>query len=296
MIFTGDYNQLPSVGAGNVLRDMIDSGVFATAELTHVFRQAAQSDIVANAHRINRGEPVDLTKKSRDFLFIRGNAPGVIMDAVRRLITDKLPGYVGCSSFDIQVLTATRKGALGVEAINKELQAYLNPPSPDKAELTVGDTVLRVGDKVMQMKNDYDIVWTIYDKHGMLKEQSTGLFNGDIGRILHIDKAQSTVTIVFDEVRHATFDKKQILNIELAYAVTVHKSQGSEYPAVVMPMYTGPHMLMNRNLLYTAVTRAKKCVCMVGLPRVFEEMERNEDEHKRLSGLRDRIAEGYGLS
>lgn len=296
VIFTGDYNQLPSVGAGNVLRDMIDSHRFATARLEHVFRQAAQSDIVANAHRINRGEAVDLTKKSRDFLFIRSNRPETIMEAVRRLITDKLPGYVGCQSFDIQVLTATRKGALGVEAINKELQQYLNPPAKNKAERRNGDNVLRVGDKVMQMKNDYDIEWTVYDDYGLLKEQGAGLFNGDIGCITEIDRERDTVTIVFDETKHATYDRKQILNVELAYAVTVHKSQGSEYPAVVMPMFNGPHMLMNRNLLYTAVTRAKKCVCMVGLPRVFEEMERNEDEHKRLSGLRDRITEGHCIS
>ena len=297
VIFTGDYNQLPSVGAGNVLRDMIDSGAFATAKLEHVFRQAAQSDIVANAHRINKGEPVDLTKKSRDFLFIRCGGPTAILDAVRKLITDKLPGYIGCSPFDIQVLTATKKGALGVEAINRELQQYLNPPARGKAERKNGDSVLRVGDKVMQMKNDYDIEWTVYDERGLVvKEQGAGLFNGDIGRIVSIDKEADTVTIVFDETRHAVYDRKQLMNIELAYAVTVHKSQGSEYPAVVMPMFNGPHMLMNRNLLYTAVTRARKCVCMVGLPRVFEEMERNEDEHKRLSGLRDRITEGYNLS
>ena len=296
VIFTGDHNQLPSVGAGKVLRDMIDSGRFVTARLEHVFRQAAQSDIVANAHRINKGEPVDLTKKSRDFLFIRSNSPETVMDAVRRLITDKLPGYVGCNSFDIQVLSATKKGALGVETINRELQQYLNPPAKNKPERRNGDNILRVGDKVMQMKNDYDLAWTVYDKRGVPKEQGSGLFNGDIGRVVRIDKERDTVTIVFDETKHAVYDRKQILNIELAYAVTVHKSQGSEYPAVVMPMFNGPHMLMNRNLLYTAVTRARKCVCMVGLPRVFEEMERNEDEHKRLSGLRDRIAEGCDIS
>ena len=296
VIFTGDHNQLPSVGAGKVLRDMIDSGRFVTARLEHVFRQAAQSDIVANAHRINKGEPVDLTKKSRDFLFIRSNSSETVMDAVRRLITDKLPGYVGCNSFDIQVLSATKKGALGVETINRELQQYLNPPAKNKPERRNGDNILRVGDKVMQMKNDYDITWTVYDERGVPKEQGSGLFNGDIGRVVRIDKERDTVTIVFDETKHAVYDRKQILNIELAYAVTVHKSQGSEYPAVVMPMFNGPHMLMNRNLLYTAVTRARKCVCMVGLPRVFEEMERNEDEHKRLSGLRDRIAEGCDIS
>ena len=296
LIFAGDHNQLPSVGAGNVLRDMIESGAFATVKLEHVFRQAAQSDIVSNAHRINDGEPVDLTKKSRDFLFIGCARPEAILNAIRKLLTDKLPGYVGCSGFDIQVLTATKKGALGVENINKELQQYLNPPSPRKTERRNGDNVLRIGDKVMQMKNDYDIEWTIYDERGVTKEQGAGLFNGDIGRIVDIDPERDTVTIVFDGTRYAVYDRKHISNIELAYAVTVHKSQGSEYPAVVMPMFNGPHMLMNRNLLYTAVTRAKKCVCMVGLPRVFEEMERNEDENKRFSGLRDRIAEGYNIS
>ena len=295
LIFAGDYNQLPSVGAGNVLRDMIDSGAFATVRLEHVFRQAAQSDIVLNAHKINNGEPIDLTKKSRDFLFIRSVKPEVILDAVRKLITDKLPGYVGCQSFDIQVLTATKKGALGVENINKELQRYLNPPSKDKAERRNGNGVLRVGDKVMQMKNDYDIEWTVFDKNGMPKEHGCGLFNGDIGKVTNISEQKDTVTIMFDESRYAVYDRKQIMNVDLAYAVTVHKSQGSEYPAVVMPMFAGPHLLMNRNLLYTAVTRAKKCVCMVGLPQVFEEMEKNEDENKRFSGLRDRIAEGYDV-
>lgn len=296
LIFAGDYNQLPSVGAGNVLRDMIDSEAFATVRLEHVFRQAAQSDIVSNAHRINNGEPVDLTRKSRDFLFIRSVKPEVILDSVRRLITEKLPGYVGCSSFDIQVLTATKKGALGVENINKELQQSLNPPSKDKAERRNGSGVLRVGDKVMQMKNDYDIEWTVFDENGMPKEHGCGLFNGDIGKITGISSEKDTVTVVFDESRYAVYDRKQIMNVDLAYAVTVHKSQGSEYPAVVMPMFSGPHLLMNRNLLYTAVTRAKKCVCMVGLPQVFEEMEKNEDENKRFSGLCDRISEGYDIS
>lgn len=296
VILAGDYNQLPSVGAGNVLRDMIDSGAFATVRLQHVFRQAAQSDIVLNAHKINNGESVDLTKKSRDFLFIRNNRPADIMDTMRKLITDKLPGYVGCRSFDIQVLTATRKGALGVEIINKELQQYLNPPAKGKHERRNGDNILRVGDKVMQTKNDYDIEWNVYDESGNVMERGCGLFNGDIGYITDIDNDADTVNVVFDDSRHAVYDRKQLQNVELAYAVTVHKSQGSEYPAVVMPMYSGPHLLMNRNLLYTAVTRARKCVCMVGHPRVFEEMERNEDENKRFSGLRSRIAEGYDIS
>ncbi|MDO4960649.1 MAG: AAA family ATPase, partial [Eubacteriales bacterium] len=296
LILVGDYNQLPSVGAGNVLRDIIDSGAFETVRLKHIFRQAAESDIISNAHRINNGEMVDLSKKSNDFLFIRSTRPEDISAAVRKLITDKLPGYVGCESFDIQVLTATRKGALGVESLNRELQQYLNPPSASKAERKNGGNILRTGDKVMQTKNDYDLEWTVYDKRGLPKEHGSGVFNGDIGRIENIDNEADTVTIVYDEDKYVKYDRKQILNVELAYAVTVHKSQGSEYPAVVMPMFRGPHLLMNRNLLYTAVTRAKKCVCMVGLPQVFEEMKNNEDENKRFSGLKDRIAEGSVFS
>ena len=296
LILVGDHNQLPSVGPGNVLRDVIASGEFRTIRLDHVFRQAAQSDIVSNAHRINHGEPVDLAKKSRDFLFIRSTRPEEILSAVRRLITEKLPGYIGCGSFDIQVLTATRKGALGVEALNRELQQYLNPPAHGKKERKNGGGILRTGDKVMQMKNDYDLEWVIHDKRGMPKEHGSGVFNGDIGRVVTIDEFADTVTVLFDDSRYVKYDRKQLLNLELAYAVTVHKSQGSEYPAVVMPMFRGPHLLMNRNLLYTAVTRAKQCVCMVGLPQVFEEMENNEDENKRFSGLRDRIAEGTAFS
>ncbi len=296
VILVGDSNQLPSVGAGNVLRDLIDAGAFATVRLEHIFRQAAQSDIILNAHRINAGQPVDLAKKSEDFLFIRSRQPDVILSAVKTLITDKLPNYVNCKPLEIQVLTATRKGALGVELLNKELQAYLNPPSPKKKELKNGESILREEDKVMQIKNDYDLEWVRYDRRKMPKEHGSGVFNGDIGRITEINEFTETVTVVYDDDRYVEYDKKQVQNLELAYAVTVHKSQGSEYPAVVMPMYRGPHLLMNRNLLYTAVTRARKCVCMVGLPQVFEEMEHNENENKRYSGLRDRIMERCGLS
>jgi exodeoxyribonuclease V alpha subunit len=296
VILVGDANQLPSVGAGNVLRDLIDTGCFETVSLTHIFRQAAQSDIVLNAHRINNGEAVDLGRRSDDFLFIRSAKPEGIISAVKTLITDKLPPYVGCDRLDIQVLCATRKGALGVESLNRELQQYLNPPSRDKAEHKSGETVLREEDKVMQVKNDYDLEWTRYDDRGLPMEHGSGVFNGDIGRIGKIDELSDTVTVIYDENRYVEYDRKQLLNLELAYAVTVHKSQGSEYPAVVMPMYRGPHLLMNRNLLYTAVTRARKCVCMVGLPQVFEEMERNESESKRYTGLRERIMERYSVS
>ncbi len=293
LILVGDANQLPSVGAGNVLRDIIGSDCFKTVRLDHIFRQAAKSDIVTNAHRINAGEPVDLAKKSKDFLFIKNQRPEGAIASIKTLITDKLPDYVGCKALDIQVLTATRKGMLGVESLNLELQQYLNPAAKNKKEKKVGFVTFREGDKVMQIKNDYELEWTRYDEKGTAMEQGAGVFNGDMGRITKIDGETELVTVIFDDLRHVKYDHKQILNLELSYAVTVHKSQGSEYPAVIMPMFRGPHMLMNRNLLYTAVTRARSCVVMVGLPQVFEEMEQNENENKRWSGLMDRVIESY---
>lgn len=291
VIFAGDANQLPSVGAGNVLKDMISSGAFTTVRLTHIFRQAAESDIVLNAHRINEGEPVDLSKKSRDFLFIRGQDPASISGYIKTLITKKLPPYVDADVYDIQVLTPTRKGALGVEVLNKELQAFLNPPSAEKKEKRLGDILFREGDKVMQIKNDYDIEWTRVNEKGVTKESGSGVFNGDMGKIVKINEHTETVRILFDDGRIADYAGKSLRELDLSYAVTVHKSQGSEYPAVVIPMYYGPAMLMNRNLLYTAVTRAKKCVCLVGLPQVFCRMAENQSESRRYSGLRDRILE-----
>ena len=293
LILVGDANQLPSVGAGNVLRDLIASDCFRTVKLTHIFRQAAQSDIVVNAHRIHGGEKVDLGKASRDFLFIREHDPKRIAADIRTLLLRKLPDYVGADTFSLQVLTPTRKGALGVEVLNKELQACLNPPSPQKPEKDTGEFLFRLGDKVMQIKNDYEIEWKRRNEKQITVETGTGVFNGDMGIISEINADTDILTVCFDEEKYVDYDRKHLPELEPAYAVTVHKSQGSEYPAVVMPMYPGPHMLMNRNLLYTAVTRAKKCVCMVGMPRVFEEMERNETENKRYSGLCERLREVY---
>ena len=279
LIFVGDANQLPSVGAGNVLKDMIASG---------------KSDIVVNAHKINNGEPVDLTKRSLDFIFIGGREPSDIAESIKKLVTEKLPTYVNADPMDIQVLTPTKKGALGVEQLNLKLQDHMNPPAKDKREKKVGSYTFRTGDKVMQIKNDYDLEWEKRERHGICYERGTGIFNGDIGVITEINSFADTITVFFDDERYVEYDSKHFEELEPAYAVTVHKSQGSEYPAIVMPMYPGPHMLMNRNLLYTAVTRAKSCVCLVGLPRVFEEMEENENENKRYSGLKERILEVYG--
>ena len=291
LIFVGDSSQLPSVGAGNVLKDMIASEKFNTVFLTKIFRQAAKSDIVVNAHKINNGEPVDLTKRSRDFLFIRGKDPEDIFSSIKKLITEKLPPYVNARPMDIQVLTPTKKGALGVEQLNQRLQDFMNPPSKKKRERTSCGYTFREGDKVMQIKNDYDLEWEKRERHGICYERGSGIFNGDIGVITEINTFADTITVFFDDERYVEYDSKHFEELEPAYAVTVHKSQGSEYPAVIMPMYRGPHMLMNRNLLYTAVTRAKSCVCLIGMPEVFEEMEENENENKRYSGLGERIRE-----
>ena len=291
LILVGDTNQLPSVGPGNVLKDIIESGHFHVVQLTKIFRQAAESDIIVNAHKINRGETVDLGKRSRDFLFIRRNDPDAIISAALTLMTKKLPDYVGAEPLDIQVMTPMRKGALGVERLNMILQSYLNPPDPKKAERESGGTLFRVGDKVMQVKNNYQMEWKICGKYGMALDSGMGVFNGDMGIIREINTFGEFVTVEFDEGRTVEYSFKQLEELELAYAVTIHKSQGSEYPAVIIPVHSGPRMLMNRNLIYTAVTRARACVCLVGLPETFQAMVDNAMEQKRYSGLRMRIEE-----
>lgn len=295
LILVGDVSQLPSVGPGSVLRDIIESGCFPVVKLTRIFRQAAESDIVVNAHRINAGEPVDLAKKSRDFLFIRRENPDAIIRASLTLLTEKLPGYVHARPFDIQIMTPMRKGALGVERLNKILQDYLNPQDGSRPEKESGGTVFRLGDKVMQIKNNYQAEWEIRGRHGMPVDAGTGVFNGDMGIIREINHFAETLTVEFDEGKMVEYGFGQLEELELAYAITIHKSQGSEYPAVIIPMYSGPRMLMTRNLLYTAVTRARSCVCLVGLPEVFQAMEANSMEQRRYSGLRSRIQEIGGM-
>lgn len=291
LILVGDVNQLPSVGPGNVLRDIIASETFQVVKLTKIFRQATTSDIVVNAHKINNGESVDLAKRSNDFLFIRRNDADAILSATLTLIKDKLPGYVNADINEIQVLTPTRKGLLGVERINAVLQKYLNPPDEKKIEKEFSGGVFREGDKVMQIKNDYQIGWEVKGKYGITVDSGMGVFNGDVGIIKRINNYTEYMEVEFEEGKLVTYNFKQLDELELAYAVTIHKSQGSEYPAVIMPMFSGPKMLMNRNLLYTGVTRAKKCVCLVGLPEIFVQMESNEKEQERYSGLKNRIIE-----
>ena len=291
LILVGDVNQLPSVGPGNVLRDIIDSGQFNVVKLTKIFRQAAESDIIVNAHRINDGQLIPLGKPSKDFLFIKRDTPDAIISAMITLIQKKLPAYVDADPMDIQIMTPMRKGALGVERLNQIFQSFLNPPDKKKAEKELNGTIWRTGDKVMQIKNNYQIEWEIRSRYGMPVDKGMGVFNGDIGRIREVNAFAETITVEFDEGRLVEYSFKQTEELELAYAITIHKSQGSEYPAVVIPIHSGPRMLMNRNLIYTGVTRAKTCVCLVGIPEIFQAMANNAMEQKRYSGLKERIKE-----
>lgn len=291
LILVGDVNQLPSVGPGSVLKDIIDSHQFNTVMLTKIFRQASTSDIIVNAHKINRGEEITLDNKSMDFFFLKRYDADKIINVTLQLIKQKLPKFVDAAEYDIQVLTPMRKGLLGVERLNGILQQYMNPPDKKKTEKEYNGTVFREGDKVMQTKNNYQMEWEIRSKYGLSIEKGTGIFNGDMGIIQQINEFAETMTIAFDENRMVEYSFKLLDELELAYAITIHKSQGSEYPAVVIPLLTGPRMLMNRNLLYTAVTRAKKCVTLVGNDETFNMMIQNTTELKRYSGLKDRLIE-----
>lgn len=291
LILVGDVNQLPSVGPGCVLKDIIESACFPVVRLTKIFRQASESDIVVNAHKINKGEHVTIDNKSMDFFFLQRDDANVIIRVMLALIQQKLPKFVDAHPYDIQVLTPMRKGLLGVERLNGILQQYMNPPSPDKREKEYGSGCFREGDKVMQIKNNYQAEWEIRGRYGIPIEKGVGIFNGDMGIIREINTYAETMSIEFDEGRFVDYSFKQLEELELAYAITIHKSQGSEYPAVVIPLLQGPRMLMNRNLIYTAVTRAKKCVTLVGMPQVFYQMIDNEFEQKRYSTLRMQICQ-----
>ena len=295
LILVGDVSQLPSVGPGSVLQDLIRSGAFPVVRLTKIFRQAAESDIIVNAHKINRGEKVTLDNKSRDFFFLQRQDPNLILRVVLALVQEKMPRYVNAQISDIQVLTPMRKGVLGVESLNRMLQRYLNPEAPDKPQIPFGHEtgengegtrgVLRTGDKVMQIRNNYQLEWEVRNRYGIAVDRGLGVFNGDMGIVRAINTFSEEVTVEFDEGRTAVYSFRQLDELELAYAITVHKSQGSEYPAVVIPLLTGPRPLMNRNLLYTAVTRARSCVTLVGSAQTFQTMVENETEQKRYTGL-----------
>lgn len=291
LILVGDVNQLPSVGPGCVLKDIIDSEACNVVKLTKIFRQASTSDIIVNAHKINRGEDVTLDNKSMDFFFLKRYDADTIINVTLQLIKQKLPKFVDASEYDIQVLTPMRKGLLGVERLNGILQRYLNPPEQGKREKEHGDTLFREGDKVMQTKNNYQLEWEIRSRFGLCIDKGMGIFNGDTGIIREINEFAETMTVEFDEGRMVDYSFKNLDELELAYAITIHKSQGSEYPAVVIPLLSGPSMLMNRNLLYTAVTRARKCVTLVGNDVTFNEMIGNTSQQKRYSGLCNRLRE-----
>lgn len=291
LIMVGDVNQLPSVGPGQVLQDIMSSGRFPMVVLEKIFRQAGESDIVWNAHRIHAGEQLTLDNKSRDFFFLERNDTDVIYKHMIQLITEKLPSYVDAQPYDIQVLTPMRKGKLGVEMLNGILQRYLNPASENKKEYMAGETLFREQDKVMQIKNNYQLEWEVVSKYGIAIDKGSGIFNGDIGIIRQINEYAHEVVVEYDEHRRVTYAFAQLDEIELAYAVTIHKSQGSEYPAVIMPLLTGPKMLFNRNLLYTGVTRAKNCVTILGSRQTVQEMIENDHQNRRYTGLADRIRE-----
>ena len=291
LILVGDVNQLPSVGPGRVLKDIITSEQLPVVELTEIFRQAKESDIIVNAHRINRGEEVSLDNKSMDFFFLKRYDADQIINVTLQLVLQKMPKYVQATPMDIQVLTPMRKGLLGVERLNTVLQHYLNPPDASKSEKERVNGIFREGDKVMQTKNNYQLEWEVRSRYGIPIEKGQGVFNGDMGIIRIIDSFAQSLTVEFEEGRMVEYPFGAIDELELAYAITIHKSQGSEYPAVVIPLLAGPRPLMNRNLLYTAVTRARKCVTLVGDDRVFAQMIDNVQEQQRYSGLKDRLME-----
>ena len=295
LILVGDVNQLPSVGPGQVLQDLIYSDTFSVIELKKIFRQAEDSDIVVNAHKIHKGQEIELNNKSKDFFFLQRNDVNVIYKHMIQLIQEKLPKYCAISPFEVQVLTPMRKGNLGVQTLNQILQKYLNPEDKNKPEHLYGDTIFRVGDKVMHTRNNYQLEWEIVSKYNIPIDKGVGVFNGDMGTIREIYPYNQTLVVEFDDMRKVTYPFSALDELELAYAITIHKSQGSEYPAVVMPLLAGPKPLFNRNLLYTGVTRARNCLTILGSREILKDMIENNQENKRYTGLRSRIREVKGI-
>ena len=296
LVLVGDVRQLPSVGPGQVLHDVIESGCFCCVMLETIFRQAAESHIVSYAHKIDKGEMIDFTQKYKDFFLLDKDSPEVIYYYMEQLIRDKVPKTFHISPYEVQVLTPMRKGPLGAETLNRILQERINPPSPEKKEYQYGDSIFRSGDKVMQIKNDYDLEWEILGNYRIPVEQGTGVFNGDIGVVQEINEFMKTLKVRFDDGRVVEYAFQNLDELEHAFAITIHKSQGSEYPVIIMPILTGPRMLLNRNLLYTGVTRAKDCVIILGSPETVSGMIRSDAEQKRYTSLNERIQELASLS
>ena len=291
LILVGDMHQLPSVGPGQVLRDIVESGEFAGVRLEKIFRQEDGSDIVKNAHKIRMGEQVSLTNESRDFFFLPREDTNRIYNNIVQLVTDKMPRYTGAQPYDIQVLTPMKKGALGALTLNKILQEYVNPKQSDKREYVGGEKLFREGDKVMQIKNNYKAEWEIVGKYNITIEKGLGVFNGDVGKIVSVNEYARQIKVEFEEGKMVCYSFDNLDELELAYAITIHKAQGSEYPAVILPLLGVPKLLLYRNLLYTAVTRATKCVTLIGTQSVLEEMIRNENVQIRYTGLKEKIKE-----
>ncbi len=291
LILVGDASQLPSVGPGQVLRDLLECKAFSCMTLQKIFRQAAGSDIIVNAHKINAGEQIRLDTHSKDFLFLERNNESTIKEIMVWMIKEKLPAYCNADMFDIQVLTPMRKGALGCVELNRYLQSCLNPPSPDKREHMAGDYLFREGDKVMQIKNNYKLEWEIYGKYGIVADSGLGVFNGDTGRIKEINEAASELIVEFDDKKTVSYPFNALDELEPAYAVTIHKAQGSEYPAVILPLLDFSPLMRYRNLLYTGITRGKSCVVILGSSAIVRQMIDNGGENRRYSTLARRISE-----
>ena len=284
LILVGDPDQLPPVGPGFPFSDMLRSGQLPTVQLTEIFRQAQQSLIVMNAHRVNRGEMPELKDVTSDFFFMRRQREDAVVQLIRDLCTTRLPQNMGIPAAEIQVLSPTRKGAVGTGELNKVLQAALNPPSPDKKERQFGDYSFREGDRVMQIRNNYDIIWKKTNGSAV----GTGIFNGDVGIITELDPSQETLTVVYDD-REATYDFTQLNELEPAYAMTVHKSQGSEYRCVILTCWNGSPYLLSRSILYTAITRARELLIIVGREETVALMTENAKKNRRYTGLKLRL-------
>lgn len=291
LVIVGDVDQLPSVGAGNVLRDLINSKKIKYTKLVDIFRQSESSNIIVNAHKINNGQEPILNEKNSDFFFLKTETPAITRNVVVDLISKRLPNAYGYDfSKDIQILTQSRKGICGVFELNRLLQDILNPKNEETDEILVGNKLFRVNDKVMQTKNNYNL--SFVDSDG---EENFGVYNGDMGHIIFIDKSSKKLTVEMDDKRLIDYTLEDLDNLELAYAITIHKSQGSEFKSVIIPMFDGYKLLQTRNLLYTAITRAKENIVLVGDKNVMNNMIRNNTINSRYSNLENRIKHFYGL-
>ncbi len=293
VILVGDMNQLPSVGPGNIFRDLINCGYFSTSTLEKIHRQSEGSRIIVNAHMVNNGlvPPLDKNSESRDFFFLERNDKKILVRDTADLVLNRIPAKFGANPFDIQVLSPSRKGEMGVENLNRIMQEYINPKTDGKFEITRGETVYRVGDKVMQTKNNYDIPWTIRGKNGIPIEEGTGVYNGDIGKVKYVNTFEKSITVVYDDSKEVTYVRDEIDEIETAYVTTIHKAQGSEFPAVILVLLDTPRQLLSRNLLYTGITRATKCVMILGSEQKVREMVENDNEKRRFTDFSERLKE-----